>query len=47
MDDEINNSINKIANLIFRMYLKDKRSGNIACSLPAKKKKGKSNALFD
>ena len=47
MDDEINISVKKIADLIFRMYLKDKRSGNIACRLLVKKKKEKSNALFD
>lgn len=37
--------INKIAGLILKMYLKDKRAGNKVS--PAKKKKVCNNVLFD
>lgn len=39
-------AVNKIAGFIVKMYLKDKRAGNISYRLPKKKKKV-NNALFD
>ena len=46
MTDNIQITINKIAGLILKMYLKDKRAGNILNKVPNKKSKGDSNALF-
>ena len=47
MTDDTQINVNKLAGLILKMYLKDKRSGNGGYKLPAKKKEAKNNVLFD
>ena len=46
MTDNIQITANKIAGLILKMYLKDKRAQKISPKVVKKKSKGGNNALF-